>query len=80
MRGGYRVYAVEIDQHWHDGKTRVAKVRNWFEAASPCNSKLHTTCGHKHKTIEGAEKCVPAVELAYREKRWPGSTKKARAW
>ena len=72
MRGGYRVGVVNVTLFMNTGK-KVFPVRSWFEAASP-QGKNHTVCGHKHKTESKASACIPAVELAYREKRWPGST------
>ena len=50
-------------------------IEEYFEAASP-RGKLYTNCGHKHHSYEEATECIPAVEAAYRAKRWP---KKVRA-
>jgi hypothetical protein len=73
MRGGYPISAVTIEQHSTNIKTGSTKIRVWCEAqsSSPYKSRVFTSCGHKHKTLEAAQKCVPAVEAAYREKRWP---------
>jgi len=71
MRGGYPIHAVTIEQHKTNTKTGRTTIRVWHEATSPSGSHLHTNCGHKHKTLEAARKCIPAVESAYCQKRWP---------
>jgi hypothetical protein len=70
MRGGYNIHAVRIEKHEKGADGNFHFVEGWHEAASP-HGKLHTVCGHKHSSYEEAAVCIPAVEKAYREKRWP---------
>lgn len=80
MRGGYPVRVVQKShKQFKSLKEAIANIdvaADWYWCVS---AGMIGYCGHKHRKQEAAEKCLEPMTLAYREKRWPGSTKKGKA-
>jgi hypothetical protein len=70
MRGGYPVCVAHIERHTKKNGT-LLRIETWWEARSPHGSRLHTVCGHRHRTSDAAKKCLPDVIEKYKALRWP---------